>query len=518
MKLSPPLPTRIFSKLGSLLLITVLATALTAAHAAPAAAAAAAPATPPTAEKPHIVFILADDLGAGDISCYDGKIAPTPNIDRLAAGGIRFTRFYSAAPICSPSRCALITGQYPARWNITSFLQSRKGNRECGQADYLDPAAPSLPRILKAAGYTTAHIGKWHLGGGRDVVDPPKFADYGYDLGLGTYESPEPAPALGLKTVPWGNTLEPQQVPRHARTAWMVDRAIEFLTKNKDRPCFINLWPDDVHTPWFPNNKGDGQEARAGASKNNRPNLVAVLTEMDRQIGRLMDAVPDNTLLIFASDNGALPTFKRERSAGLRGSKLSLYEGGIRLPFIARWPGKIPAGRVDSTTILHAVDCLPTLAAIASAPLPAGLAGDGQDRRAALTGTPTDRAQPLFWEYGRNNDSFAFPGPQDRSPNVAMLQGHLKFLINADGTGAELYDLAADPRESTNLANQKPETAASMQAAALAWRQSLPSLPAASAQPSTDPQPNTDPKPNTDPEPASEAQPAAPSKPAAAGK
>lgn len=447
------------------------------------------------ADRPHIVFILADDLGAGDISCYDGTIAPTPNIDRLAASGIRFTRFYSAAPICSPSRCALITGQYPARWNITSFLQSRQGNRECGQADFLDPAAPSLPRILKAAGYATAHIGKWHLGGGRDVVAPPKFAEYGYDLGLGTYESPEPAPALGLKTVPWGNTLEPQQVPRHARTAWMVDRAIEFLTENnsKNQPCFVNLWPDDAHTPWFPKNSGDGQEAQPGASKNNRPNLTAVLTEMDRQIGRLMDAVPDNTLLIFASDNGALPTFKRERNVGLRGSKLSLYEGGIRLPFIARWPGKIPAGRVDSTTVLHAVDCLPTLAAIASAPLPAGLAPDGEDLGAALTGTPASRPHPLFWEYGRNNKTFAYPGPKDRSPNVAMLDGNMKLLINADGSSPELYDLSADPRETKNLVNEKPETATAMQSAALTWRKSLPSLPDA-ANPANQPDAPSNPK------------------------
>ena len=113
------------------------------------------------AERPNIVFILADDLGGGDLGCYGGAISPTPQLDRLAREGTRFTRYYAASPICSPSRCGLISGQSPARWKITSFMQTRAGNRECEQADFLDPAAPSLPRVLQAAGYATAHIGKW---------------------------------------------------------------------------------------------------------------------------------------------------------------------------------------------------------------------------------------------------------------------------------------------------------------------------------------------------------------------
>jgi arylsulfatase A-like enzyme len=423
----------------------------------------------PAAERPNIVFVLADDMGLGDVGCYGGTVAPTPNIDRLAKEGTRFTQFYSASPICSPSRCGLITGQFPAAWNVTSFMQTRAGNRACEQVDFLDSRAPSLPRVLLVAGYATAHIGKWHLGGGRDVVDPPKFASYGYLVGLGTYESPEPAAALGLKTTPWGKEREPQQVPRHDRTRWMVDETLAFLRANPDKPCFVNLWLDDTHTPWIPEKPAE----------RDRPNLKRVIIEMDRQIGRLMDGVPKDTLLIFATDNGALPTFKGERNLGLRGSKLSLYEGGIRLPFIARWPGRIPADRVDEKTVLAAVDMMATLASssIGQAALPKNYQSDGEDLSAALLGRETTRAKPLFWEYGRNDTSFKFPAPPNRSPNVAVREGQWKLLVNANGSGAELYDLLADPNETRSVIDEKPDVAERMKQAALEWRRELPALP-----------------------------------------
>lgn len=418
--------------------------------------------------QPNIVWILADDLGPGDIGCFGGTAAATPNLDRLAREGTRFTRYYSASPICSPSRCGLITGQFPARWNITSYLQTRAGNRDCEQVDFLDSRAPSLPRFLKQAGYSTAHIGKWHLGGGRDVVAPPKFGAYGIDLGLGTYESPEPAAALGLKTTPWSADREPQQVPRHDRTRWMVDEALRFLKDHPGQPCFVNLWLDDPHTPWVP-----AEMVQGGPEK-----LKAVLEENDRQIGRLMDGVPANTLLAYASDNGPLPTHEQTRTTGLRGSKLSLYEGGIRLPLIVRWPDHVPAGRVDETTVISAVDVLPTLSAIAGAALPDDYHSDGVDLSAALLGHPRVREQPLFWEYGRNDKSFAYPKGRHRSPNVAMRDGKWKLLVNADGSHCELYDLEADPREEVDLSASHPEVAGRMREQALKWRRDLPALPA----------------------------------------
>src|SRR5687767_14873630 len=259
----------------------------------------------PAAEtRPHVVVILADDLGPGDLGCYGGTLTPTPNIDRLAKEGTRFTQYYSASPICSPSRAGLITGQFPARNRLTSFLQTRAGNRGCEQADFLDPKAPSLPRQLKAAGYATGHFGKWHLGGGRDVVDAPKFAAYGYDENAGTYESPEPHPDITATNWIWSDK---DKVKRWDRSAFFVDKAIDFVRRQKaaGRPAFVNVWLDDPHTPWV---------LQGGAPKGETkpPNLKGVLAEMDRQIGRLIDGLRElgverDTLIVFASDNGPLP-------------------------------------------------------------------------------------------------------------------------------------------------------------------------------------------------------------------
>lgn len=416
--------------------------------------------------RPHIVFILTDDLGPGDVGCFGGTQASTPNLDRMAREGSRLTRYYSASPICSPSRCGLITGQFPARWNITSYLQTRAGNTQCEQVDYLDSHALTLPKLLQRAGYQTAHIGKWHLGGGRDVVEPPKFAAYGYVLGFGTYESPEPTAALGLKTTPWAKEREPQQVARHDRTRWMVDETLRFIQSHSESPCFVNLWLDDPHTPWVPD--------EAVGAKTDREKLKAVLEESDRQIGRLLDGVPPNTLLIYASDNGPLPNWEQSRSMGLRGSKLSLYEGGIRLPLIIRWPGQVPAGHVDESTVVSAVDMLPTLCRIGGAQLPEGYAGDGQEMSQVFLGTPTERSRPLFWEYGRNDQSFAYPKGRNRSPNIAIREGKWKLLIYSDGTRAELYDVIADPFEATNLLESQSDVAQRMKEQALSWRTSLP--------------------------------------------
>ncbi len=331
--------------------------------------------------------------------------------------------------------------------------------------------------MLKEAGYVTAHIGKWHLGGGRDVVDPPKFAAYGYDLGLGTYESPEPAAALGLKSVPWGpqDRLEPQQVPRHERSQWMIEQTLAFLRSHAPTPCFVNLWLDDTHTPFVPSDEQikavkdqDGDEAKT--------KYKAVLVALDTQIGRLLDGLQGtNTLVLFLGDNGASPPFERERVDGLRGQKLSLYEGGVRVPFIAWWPSQGHCGVVNSSTVICAVDMMPTLATICGGGLPPDFQADGEDMTRAILGESLRRTTPLFWEYGRNATSFDYPRDAvQRSPNLAVREGDWKLLVNDDGTGAELYDLATDPGETKNVVEEHPLHAQRLTAAVLAWRKSVP--------------------------------------------
>lgn len=270
-------------------------------------------------------MVLADDLGPGDLGCWGGTVAETPNIDRLAKEGTRFTRYYAASPICSPSRCGPITGQFPGRWKLTSYLQTKAGNRGCGQADHLDPEAPSVARALKAAGYETARFGKWHLGGGRDVADAPKFAASGFDEHVGTWESPEPHPDVTAGDWIWSPK---DKVKRWERTGFYVDQALDFLARHKDHaPCFVNVWLDDPHTPWVP-------DARAGKGQETAAALAEVLAENDRQVGRLLAGVKKlgadrDTLVVFASDNGPLPTLGGKRSGGLRGCKLRLYEGAF---------------------------------------------------------------------------------------------------------------------------------------------------------------------------------------------
>ena len=420
------------------------------------------------AEKPNIVFVLTDDMGYGDIGCNGGTFVQTPNIDSLANDGIRFTQYTSASPICSPSRTGCTTGQFPARWMITSYLQTREGNRACEQADFLDAKAPSLARTLRAAGYATGHFGKWHMGGGRDVSNAPPFEAYGFDEHASTWESPDPTPDITGSNWIWSPK---DKVKRWDRTAFFVDKALDFLGRHKGQPCYVNVWPDDVHTPWVPADdvpKGDKPE-----------NFRRVLAEYDRQVGRLMSGlkklgIDSQTLVVFASDNGPLPTFKGARAGGMRGSKLSLYEGGIRMPCVVRWPGHTAAGRIDEQTVWSAVDLFPSLCAAAGVPLPKDVVFDGEDVSQAWRGQPVARTKPLFWEYGRNTKSFKYPQGRDRSPSLAIRDGKWKLLVYADGSRAELYDLAADRNEAQNLAVENPDEVKRLSAAVLQWRRNLP--------------------------------------------
>jgi arylsulfatase A-like enzyme len=424
-------------------------------------------------ERPNIVFILTDDMGYGDVGCYGGKFVPTPNVDQLAKEGTRFTQFYVAAPVCSPSRTGFLTGNFPARWKITNFLQTREGNRKSEQADFLDPKAPSIARTLKAAGYVTGHFGKWHMGGGRDVTNAPPFSAYGFDEHVSTYESPEPDPIITATNWIWSAD---DKVKRWDRTAYFVDKTLEFLKRHKGEPCYVNLWPDDVHTPWVP----EGSDLTRRRHPENRSTFGPVLAEYDKQIGRFMDGLKHlgldkDTIVIFTSDNGPLPTMDRARSAGLRGAKDSLYEGGTGEPFIVRWPGHAPAGRVDETSVINGVDFFPTFCKLTGTALPKNVEFDGEDVSQVFFGKSLMRKKPMFWEYGRN-ETFGYPKeyPGQSSPNVAVREGKWKLLVNADGSQVELYDINADRNEAQNVAEKNPKLAKRLMRAALDWRKSLP--------------------------------------------
>src|SRR5690606_15648537 len=352
--------------------------------------------TVPSPQKPNIIIIYTDDMGIGDLSSYNQGWVQTPNIDRLAEEGSLFMNYYTASPVCSPSRAALMTGIFPSEIGINTYLHSRKGNANHEQVDFLDSSLPSMARLLKEVGYKTSHIGKWHLGGGRDVSDAPQITEYGFDEYVTTYEGPDPDVLLTASNWIWS---EKDSIKRWERTGYFVDKTLDFLSRNQGSPVFVNLWPDDMHDPWIPDSAFyDKRNSWTG-----KANFVAVLKEYDRQIGRLLDGLErmgltENTLIIFTSDNGAAPTFKQIRTNGQRGAKNSLFEGGIRMPFVVKWPGRIPKGRVDKQSVLSAVDLLPSLCALTGAKLPQGINFAGENMLGALLGNAQQRSTDLMWD------------------------------------------------------------------------------------------------------------------------
>jgi arylsulfatase A-like enzyme len=427
--------------------------------------------------KPNIIIILTDDMGYSDVGCFGGNFVPTPNIDRLAKSGMKFNRYYSAAPICSPSRTAMLTGMYPARWNFSTFLDTKKHNKNAEQADFLDLTAPTMAKFFKNAGYATGHFGKWHMGGGRDVTNAPGFEQYGIDEHNSTYESPDPDPLITATNWIWSDK---DSIKRWDRTRYFVDRTLAFMQKHKGQPCFVNLWPDDVHTPWVPRKETE-YTGKYPMGPQEEAAFKLVLKEYDVQIGRLLDGLKQlgldkNTIVIFTSDNGPLPSFRGSRAAGLRGSKLSLYEGGIRMPFIISWPGHIPAGKTDESSDIVSTDLIPTLTGMAGISLPAYYHGDGTDRSSLFKGKASARGKDMFWEYGRNTIAFDFPKLRDRSPNLAVRSGEWKLLMNSDGTDVQLYNVVTDKNETTNQAANEPKRVAELKDKLLAWWQGMPRL------------------------------------------
>ncbi|MEM7602129.1 MAG: sulfatase-like hydrolase/transferase, partial [Verrucomicrobiota bacterium] len=417
---------------------------------------------------PNIITVFIDDMGYSDLSVFGGTRVETENIDRLAAEGIKFTNFYVNSPICSPSRTALTTGQYPQRWRITSFLNNRKNNRERGMAQWLDPKAPVLARELQKAGYATGHFGKWHMGGQRDVNDAPRIQRYGFDTSLTNFEgmgakllpltltpdSPEPGRIWDKATILGDPVI---WVQRSEITQGFVGAALAFIDKKAQRkhPFFINLWPDDVHGPWFPplDRWGDDKKAL----------YYGVLDTMDEQLAPLFNRIQgdpelrENTIIMLCSDNGH--EYEVGNSDPLRGSKTWMYEGGIRSPLIIWAPGLMPegvGGKVNDTSIFSAIDLNRSLYALTGTPLPEGHELDGENVIDSMLGkSDSGRAAPLFFRRPPDRPGFQRWGDED-NPDLAVRDGKWKLLINYDESEPQLYDLNEDVSEAKNVAAEHP--------------------------------------------------------------
>jgi arylsulfatase A-like enzyme len=407
------------------------------------------------AQRPNIIFIYTDDMGIGDVGFTGGKVIATPNLDKQAAKGKIFTQYYTTAPVSSASRTALTTGMYHIRWNINTYLHTREHNVNCEQSDFLDANAPTLAKNLKSVGYKTAHIGKWHLGGGRDVDNAPSITQYGFDSYVSTWESPDPDPLLTSTDWIWAPT---DSIKRWNRTAYFVDKTIAFLNENKNKPCFINLWPDDVHTPWVYDAESESRPDSHFTLENLRP----VIPEFDKQLGRLfnyleMAGIANNTLIVFTSDNGPDPGFNHLRSNNKRGVKNGLYEGGINMPFFISWPAKINAGQTDTNSVIASIDLMPTLSKIGGFVGKTDYVLDGEDISKTILAKKTyQRKKDIMWEFGRNK-YYNFPKGDDRSLQLATRHKNFKFYTVPDGSKVELYDLKKDPTERENIAAENPE-------------------------------------------------------------
>jgi arylsulfatase A-like enzyme len=427
--------------------------------------------------RPNVLFIFADDWGWGDLSCHGHPYVKTPNIDRLAKEGTDFTRFTVANGVCSPSRAAVMTGQFPARYIINGHFAWVQDNERRNMPDWLSPNAPLLPGFLKDSGYATAHYGKWHLSNNM-IPDSPLPLEYGYDE-YGAFN------------------CAGEQMPPH-EDARLANKFIKKCHK-EGKPFFINLWMHESHTPFHTLPKYRWRFPELEEADNI---YASVLSHADDRIGEVLHTldklgIADNTLVIFSSDNGPARASKptglelgydsatgagygigasKGVTGGRKGYKGCLFEGGIGVPFIARWPGKIKAGAVNDASLISAVDLLPTFCQIAGANLPQDYQPDGISQVDALLGKniTAERVKPLFWKM-----EAPWPPRADKPDHwvaYATVYKNWKLVSNEDGSYVELYD-TEDTYEKNDLKTQNPEVVEELMKKIESWKTTLPSKP-----------------------------------------
>jgi N-acetylgalactosamine-6-sulfatase len=424
----------------------------------------------PAGDKPNIIFIFADDWGYGDLGIHGSTFCKTPHLDRMAKEGTDFQNFTVSNPVCSPSRTAVMTGQFPARHSVHQHFADVQHNRKTGMPDWLDPEVTMLPRLLRDAGYVTAHFGKWHLTN-RGINDAPLPPAYGYD-------------EYAAFNVPG----------KEISTAAACPRTVDFIRRHKDHPFFINVWLHETHTPHFPLPQYLKQFKDLAVQKQV---YAAVVAEGDAGVGSILDVLrelglDEKTLVVFSSDNGPEWTGAKKpkggggvvsgggtfysvgETGGLKGRKRSLFAGGVRVPFIARWPGVVPAGRTDRTSVITAVDLLPTFLEVAGVDLPAGYQPDGESVVSALKGKPFERSRTIFWEWrGKHDRPFLWP-------HLGVREGPWKLMFSPSLKKTELYNIESDWGEKKNVAAKHPDVTSRLMKMAREWQRTLPAKPPAS--------------------------------------
>jgi len=399
------------------------------------------------AEKPNILFIFTDDLGAADLACTGSDLYRTPHLDKLAAQGVKFTRGYSSAHVCSPTRAALQSGKTPARLHMTDFLRGhQRPYAKLLVPDWtmgLPTTENSIAKVVKSQGYVAAWFGKWHAGEGAQ--------QHGYDAGNQSWKE---------------NTKDEPTDPKGVFT--LNKEAMEFIDKNPGKPFFIGMSHYSPHGPVrFDPALRDEYQKTVDAKpdlKQRNAGYAAMIEALDTSIGQMLDFLDKkdlakNTLVIFTSDNGGEPSFTN--NAPLRMGKGSHYEGGIRVPVIARWPDHLKAGTTNETRV-STIDFLPTIATLTGAAVPEGL--DGKDLSAAFAkGEAIDRGS-LHWHY---------PHYHATKPSGAILSGDWKLIEWFETGKTELYNLAADPNEEKDLSAENPAKAAELLADLKKWRESV---------------------------------------------
>jgi arylsulfatase A-like enzyme len=450
--------------------------------------------------RPNVIFILCDDLGWRDVGCFGSTYHQTPNIDRLASRGVRLTQAFAASPLCSPTRSSILTGQYPARIGITSPACHRKEVQLEKKLEARNPKtrvlpADSLTRLktdyvtlaetLHEAGYATAHFGKWHLGHNLAPGDRYEPRDQGFDVDF-PHTPSAPGPGGGY-LAPWKFISDKAITGRPGEhiDERMAAEAATFIRAHKDEPFYLNYWAYSVHGPW--NARGDLiEQFKASADEKNpqrNPLYAAMVKSLDDAVGRLLAAVDeagiaDRTIIVFFSDNGgwAFPpkatdpkgfdTIPATSNLPLRSGKASIYEGGTREPCVVVWPQKVEGGTANDG-LLQSIDWYPTLLSMCGLERPAGLRFDGLDQTPMLLGQGPVRDR-LFCHFPHGGPAQAanIPG---FLPGTSVRRGDWKLIRfyadNDDGSDRfELYNLAADVGESKNLAAQRPELVAELNA------------------------------------------------------